>query len=248
MSAVPEPVLHRGATLPYKLLAGVEPCPRGWLVVTGRLQGITLLPQAPQLFERFIDVLDHKPAFTVVAVHAPIGLLTTQEQGGRACDRAARQLLGWPRLAAITPVPTRPATQAKTYEEARAANGGTLSPVTWSLMPHIREVDDAIEPYWQRSVYEVNPELTFHQLNDDTALRFPKRSSVGYKERRELLETKFREAGTVLDRRVKGVDHSHVIDALADLWTARRIASRSAHRLPDVPAWDDQGLRMDITH
>lgn len=247
---MPQPVLHRGATLPYKLLAGVEPCPRGWLVVTGRLQGITLLPQPPQLFERFIDVLDHKPAFTVVAVHAPIGLLTEPSPHGRPCDHAARQVLGWPRLAAITPTPTRAAAQhaGGSYDEARRANGGTLSPVTWSQLPHIAEVDEAIEPYWQRTVHEVNPELAFHELNGDTPLRFPKRSGVGKKERHALLESKFGEAGTVLDVRVKGVDHSHVVDALADLWTARRIASRSAHRLPEVPSWDDSGLRMEISY
>lgn len=240
--------MRRGAALPYKLLAGVEPSPLGWVVVTGRLQGITLLPQRPQLFERFIDILDHKPNFTVVAVHAPIGLLDAPAKGGRPCEREARRVLGWPRLAAITPAPTRPATRVRTYKQAVKASGGALSTVTWSQVPHVREVDDAIEPYWQRSVYEVNPELTFHQLNGDTPLRFPKRSSVGVKERRQLLEQKFRDAGITLDVRLKGVDHSHVIDALADLWTARRIASKSARRLPEVPSWDDQGLRMEISY
>ena len=245
---MPEPVLHRGATLPYKLLAGVEPSPKGWVVVTGRLQGITLLPQPPQLFERFIDILDHKPNFTVIAVHAPIGLLSEPAKGGRPCERDARRILGWPRLAAITPAPTRPAMEARTYKQARKANGGSLSTVTWGQRAHIREVDAAIEPYWQRTVYEVNPELTFHQLNNDTPLRFPKRSSVGVKERHDLLEQKFRDAAIALDRRLPGVDHSHVVDALADLWTARRIASKSARRLPEVPTWDDTGLRMEISY
>jgi len=41
--------LKRGAPLPYKLLAGVEPCPDGWLVVTGKLQGVTLFPEPAQV-------------------------------------------------------------------------------------------------------------------------------------------------------------------------------------------------------
>ncbi len=230
------------------MLAGVEPVPNGWVVVTGRLQGVTLLPQPPELYERFVDILDHRPGFDVVAVHIPIGLLDEPRQGGRACDRAARTLLGFPRLAAIQPVPVRPATKARTYAKARKANGGTLGPATWSLMPHIREVDETIQPYHQRTVYEVNPELSFRRLNEETTLRFPKHSGVGVKERRTLLEVKFRDVGHVLDARVKGVDHTDVADALADLWTAGRIASKAAHRLPETPEWDELGLRMEISH
>jgi predicted RNase H-like nuclease len=37
-----------------------------------------------------------------------------------------------------------------------------------------------------------------------------------------------------------------LIDALADLWTSRRIAARAISRMADDPTWDAQGLRMDI--
>src|SRR3954451_7423767 len=101
--------LHRGAQLPYKVLAGVEPCPGGWCVVTGKLQGISLFPQLPEVYTRFVDILDYKPAFTVIALHMPIGLLTApaDDGKGRPCDREARALLGWPRAAAVSMAPTR---------------------------------------------------------------------------------------------------------------------------------------------
>jgi predicted RNase H-like nuclease len=236
--------MQRSATLPYKVLAGVEPCPGGWLVVTGRLQGITLLPQPPQVFATLVDVLDHKPGFDVIALHAPIGL--RNEPGARACDREARRALGWPSSGAVLATPTRAALAPGTYEEARAANGGALGAVTWALMPRIREVDAAIQPYWQRTVFEVHPELGFHRLNGDAPLRFSKRDVIGAKERRTLLETKFPGAERVIDLRVAGARTHHVVDALADLWTARRIASKAVQRRPADPEWDDHGLRMEI--
>ncbi len=66
--------LRRGAPLPYRLLAGVEPCPGGWLVVSGKLQGVSLFPEPPQVMKTIIDVLDSRPAYEMVALHCPIGL------------------------------------------------------------------------------------------------------------------------------------------------------------------------------
>ena len=238
--------LHRGAQLPYKVLAGVEPCPGGWCVVSGKLQGITLFPQVPEVFPRFVDVLDYKPAFTVIALHMPIGLLSSPEAGARPCDREARALLGWPRAAAVSMAPTRAAVMAASYDEARAANGGKLDAVTWKLMPKLREVAAEIQPYWQRTVFEVNPELIFYQLNDDQPLHYSKRYSIGVKERRALLENKLQGAERIFEEKVPGVTERHVVDALADVWAARRIAARSVTRVPEMPEWDDEGLRMEI--
>src|SRR5215813_4720121 len=99
--------MQRGATLPYRVLLGVEPCPGGWLVVPGKLQGISVFAQEPELFKRFTDVLDYKPAPAVTAVHIPIGLPSVPARGGRPCDREARALLGFPRSAAVFSAPVR---------------------------------------------------------------------------------------------------------------------------------------------
>src|SRR5579862_6026120 len=95
----------RGAQLPYQLIAGVVPCPMGWLAATAKIQGVTIAPERPQLFSRFIDVLDYKPAYQVIAVFAPIGLLSEQAPKGRLCDQKARQVLGAPRSSAIASAP-----------------------------------------------------------------------------------------------------------------------------------------------
>ena len=64
---------HRGAQLPYRPLAGVVPCPGGWLVAGAKLQGITLSAEAPQVFGTLLDVLDIllvNEAHHVFRVHA----------------------------------------------------------------------------------------------------------------------------------------------------------------------------------
>jgi predicted RNase H-like nuclease len=236
---------QRGPQLPYKLLAGVEPCTGGWLVVTGRLQGTNLAPQQPEVFPTLIDVLDYKPAFTIIALHAPVGL--PEGPGGRAADRAARAVLGPRRAPAVVFPPARAALEAKTFEEAKELDP-KINTVTWRLIRRMAESAAELAPYWQRTVFEVNPELAFYGLNGDEPLRFAKRSIVGAKERRVLLEERFPGIDVTLDTKVPGVRQDRVIDAAADLWTARRIAARALNRLPEDPEWDEEGLRMEIVY
>jgi predicted RNase H-like nuclease len=221
------------------------PCGAGWLVAPGRLQGITLSCADPQLFSSLIDVLDYKPSYEVIALSCRIGLLDTPTPGGRTCDREARRLLGHPRGAAIFSAPLRRALGAQTYDEAAELNGG-MNPAAYSILRRVAEVDAAIAPYWQRTVYEVHPELSFYQLNDDTPVRYSKHSYIGYIERRALLERRVHGVGQILDAKVHGARRHHLVDAAASLWTARRIAGRAVARVPEDPEWDAQGLRMEI--
>jgi predicted RNase H-like nuclease len=232
-------IRHRGPDLPYQLVAGVEPCRDGWLVAAGRLQGITLTVIDPEIVTTFIEVLDMKPSFSVIALHAPVGLPETSRTGGRRCDREARRLLGFPRASAIVTPPTR---QWLANADGRAGLG-ILSP---SRMKHIREVDSEIQPYWQRTVFEVNPELAFFTLNDEHPLRYAKRTHKGYEERRLLLEQKLPGVERALEARIKNVPKWLLVDAAADLMTCRRIMSRAASRIPMDPEWNEQGLRMEI--
>jgi predicted RNase H-like nuclease len=214
-------------------------------VASGRLQGVTLYPAEQMLFNTFVEVLDWRPAFEVIALACNIGLPDKPVHGGRTCDRQARQLLGHPRRGAIFSAPSRLALQATTYEEAAALNDGMSAP-QWAMLRRIAEVDAIIAPYWQRTVYEVHPELSFYQLNDDTPLRYGKHLHRGVAERRALIERRVPMMAGVLDRRVRGARRHHLVDAAACLWTARRIAGRAVNRLPDDPEWDDIGLRMEF--
>jgi predicted RNase H-like nuclease len=235
-----------GPNLPYRLLAGVEPCPGGWLVVIGKLLGINLLPEQAIVLPAFIEVLDYRPSFDVVALHAPIGLPAKPSSTGRRCDEEARTVLGWPRMGAIVSPPARATLASETYEGAREVNGGALSVVQWEMLPKFREVDAVIGPYHQRTVFEVHPELGFHQMNDDRSLSEPKHSESGIAERRGILLHRMPGCERVLDEVPVGASVEVVLDAAANLWTARRIIARAVHRLPEDPEWDETGLRMEL--
>lgn len=237
---------QRGSHLPYRTLAGAVPYANGWLVASAKLQGITMSPEEPQVFSKIVDVLDYKPAYQIVALFAPIGLLDESAPGGRHCDRDARRLLGRPRSSAIVSAPARPVLTCANFAEATKANGGHLNPVSWRQMRRIAEVDANLAPYWQRTVFEVHPELSFFQLNSDRPVRFSKHARAGIEERISLLQDRFPGVERVLDARVAGVKKPQLIDAAACLWTARRIVSRAVSRLPEDPEWDGLGLRMEI--
>jgi predicted RNase H-like nuclease len=219
-------------------LAGVVPCPLGWLVVSGRLQGVTIFPEEPKVYAKLTEVLDEKPAFTVIALAAPIGLPAEGTTGGRTCDREARALLGWPRSGAIISAPPRSALSSRTSKG--------IGVVVKYLLPRIAEVEAEIQPYWQRTVYEVHPELSYYQLNDDRPLRYGKRTPLGLKERRALMESKIQGIETALDASVPRVHAAHLLDGAISLWAARRIAARAVTRMPEDPEWDEHGLRMEF--
>ena len=121
-----------------------------------------------------------------------------------------------------------------------------MSPVTWSLVKRIVEVERDFGPYWQRTVYEFHPELTFFNLNGDKPLRFPKRSEQGKRERRALLIERLPNVAQVLDAHIPRVRDTQLLDAASGLWTARRIVAHAATRLPEDPEWDSFGLRMEM--
>jgi predicted RNase H-like nuclease len=237
--------LRKGPELPYRLLAAVEPRPDVWLVATGRLQGTSLFPDRVELIESIRDVLDARPAYDVVALHAPVGLPAAPAPSGRTCDREAMDLLGARLSGRIVPAPGRAVLKASTYEEARSLNDG-LSRAQWRLLPRFAEVDAEIEPYHQRQVYEVNPELAFFQMNDDRPFRHTKRTAAGQRERRAALQRRLPGIERLLDVQLNGIQPHHLLDVAADLVTARRIAGRSVARLPESPEWDERGLRMEI--
>jgi predicted RNase H-like nuclease len=236
---------QRGAPLPYELLAGVVPTKAGWVVASAKLQGIQIYPNEPELLENLQDVLDYRPSFRVIALGAPIGLLEEPVEGGRKCDREARQLLGFPRAGAVPTPPVRKALQATTYEEAARLSGG-MGAVTWGLLRRYAEVEREMAPYRQRIVFEVQPELSFYQLNEDKPMQFSKRSHIGMEERRELLKGRIQGMERIVDFELPKVKPWQLIDAAACLWTTRRIASRAMTRLPEDPEWDETGLRMEL--
>lgn len=221
-------------------MAGVKPCATGWLVAVGKLHGTTFAPEEPRVLETFIDVLDQRPSFATIALNAPVGYLESPQPGGRECDRVARALLGR-RGGAIPSAPVR-----SLLDEGSDRTAGGISAVTRKLLPRYIEVAAEMAPYRQRTVYEVSSEMSFYQLNDDTPLRWSKRTEAGQEERRTLLARKIPGGERIYDYKLPRVPYSHMLDVAAFMWTARRIFARAAIRTPEDPQWDEQGLRMEI--
>ena len=220
----------------------MKPCATGWLVASAKLHGTTFAPEELRVIETFIDVLDQRPSFAVIALDAPIGYLEAYEPGGRQCDREARALLGARRGAAVPSAPIRDQVEGGAHVPLEGLNA-----VSRKLLPRYREVAAEIAPYRQRQVYEVNPELSFYQLNDDKPLRFSKRTEAGQLERLELIAKKIPGGDRILESDLlAGVPPSSMLDVAAMLWTARRIFAKGATRMPEDPEWDESGLRMEL--
>ena len=202
-----------------------------------------MAPQPAYVLTSLADVLDYRPSFSVVALHAPVGL-TEEPDERRLCDTTARDLLG-ARAGAAVPAPSRQLLDVGTFEEAKEIDP-SLDIVRWRSLPKAAEAIREVQSWRQRAVWEVNPELAFRQMNDGDVLRYGRRSMHGRQERQQLLEVKLPGTERVLQERPKGVREGKLLDALADLWTARRIMARAITRLADPPAWDDDGVRMDI--
>ncbi len=232
--------------LPFKPLAGVVPCPGGWLVQPARLFTATIVPEEPFVLPTITDVIDYRPTFLYLVIDAPIGLPDSPFGGFRQCDLDARDLLGWPRRLSIPRVPSREALYATNMQKAQAAEPW-LTPLAYRRFRWIREVDAEIQAYHQRHIFSGVPDLSVLLVNGDAP---PSTSAFwrdGPAERLALFQERLPGLRAIsMAKAPKGASLRHVLNAAALLWTARRIAGRAITRLPRDPEWDEQGRRIEI--
>ena len=185
------------------------------------------------------------PELAFLAIDISIGLFDHT----RACDIAARQLLGWPRRNSVFPVPCRAALAATTYAEACATNllrtSKKLSRQTYCIAPKIKEVDDAITPDSQRWAFEVHPEVCFWALNEHRPMGHNKKTREGVAERISVLKPVFAEIERHLLNRPPGVGMDDLLDAAAAAWTALRLHNGEARQVCE-PERDEKGLSATI--
>ena len=201
-----------------------------------------------RIVARFADLLSQPEQPSVIAVDIPIGLPRVAHPGGRACDRLARRSIGRARAGSVFPVPGRVALTAAdrpTADRLHRAEGGIgVSAHTWGLIRKLREVHAVMTPALQHTIYEVHPELSFRAMAEGP-LMHGKKTAAGKRERMHLLTTAGFPAAYVGDPPPE-LPHDDFLDVCAALWTARRIASGAAHRLPARPERDPEGLEMAI--
>lgn len=228
-------------------VAGVDGCRAGWFracrnLGTGELQ-FDLVSHVEELADRW-------PHPAVIALDIPIGL---PERGSRECDLAARRRLG-PRRSSVFPAPIRAAIDAASREEASSIteriDGRKVGAQAFGIFAKIREVDTALQRRLRGRVREVHPEVSFAEWSG-APLRFAKRRREGKAERLALAEAWI---GPQLLQRGRGdasrqqLADDDMLDAIAGLWTAHRIAAGTARTLPDEPPRDATGLPMEMVY
>lgn len=228
-------------------IAGVDGCPAGWYAVQLR-PGLREIEGT--VHARFDFLLQACPAPACVAVDIPIGL---RESGERACDQAARERLG-ARASSVFAAPLRGVLGATSHEEAsarrRAIEGKGMSIQAYNILRKVEEVDAALRaaPVQAQRVHETHPEVCFLQMNAGQPLAHGKKTAAGRALRLALLAQHFPgQAERLLDEHPRReVQADDVLDALACLWTARRLVRAQALSLPAPPPRDAFGLRMAI--
>ena len=246
--------------MPTPWVAGADGCRRGWIVAlrnteTGehRVRFVHALADALRAGPL---ALDAPPG--VLAVDVPIGLLGSARRRGRPADRAARDLLGWPRRTSVFSPPARPALAAETHPEASALNRASgadapgLSIQAFGIVPKLREADALATPALQRGdgglrMVEAHPEVAFAQMNGGEAVVASKKKPEGRAVRVGLLREACVADPLALVAECRGTASADdVLDALACAWTAERVLRGTALRLPETPEADPRGLLMEI--
>ncbi|MCU0867909.1 MAG: DUF429 domain-containing protein, partial [Planctomycetes bacterium] len=230
------------------VVAGVDGCRSGWVIVERAVGGEVSVRVEPQIRRVLLDA-----RLAVVGIDVPIGLLDAAEPGGRECDRRARALLG-ARASSVFSPPVRAVLGATDYADAKERSRRSsrhelaLSKQCFAIVGKIAEVDQVMTPALQQRVVEVHPEVSFAAMQGDRPMGSPKKRSVGRAERVALLVAAWGvDVEGLVDRhRGRDVQADDILDAMAACWTAERVRRGVGLRLPEGVVVDSRGLRMEI--
>ena len=192
-----------------------------------------------------------------VCIDIPIGL---SSDGFRACDRAARQLLG-KRSSSVFPVPPRLALAPKSYDELNLASkaqcGKGVSKQAFYLLPKIREAEALLRSPNSDGLdwLETHPELCFSSFNGAVPMEDNKKTDAGFRERKNVLASHV--PARTIDRLLRDLMASvpraqcardDMVDALVCGVVARLDAAGRGCLPSGGPEFDEVGLPMRICY
>jgi predicted RNase H-like nuclease len=215
---------------------GIDACALGWIGIELRDGEFAAAHTADRLTRLLTTVDDiHTDDIHTVGIDMPLGLVET---GWRQADLAAQEFVG-ARRRSVFRMPPRAVWKADVWYEdsweqanqrCRQLTGHGLSRQTWGLRDKLREADQADQATGQHSLHEVHPEVSFAAMNG-RPLEHRKISWTGQMTRRALLVRHGIQLPDQLGLAGEaGTDD--VLDAAAAAWSAHRIATGHAGRLP----------------
>lgn len=218
------------------LVVGVDGCRGGWLAAVCDADRVSWT------WTRDVASLLALPA-DAMAIDMPIGLA---EHGRRACDVAARQLLG-ARRATVFDAPLRAVLSCASYVEARTVltelGERSMSAQAYGLVRAVRELDEALTPADGTRVVEAHPEVAFLRMAGRPLAA--KKTALGRAERLEALATTWPDVAATAAAAGRPAAPDDALDALACAWVARRWVRGEATVIGDGER-DTRGLPMRI--
>ena len=246
-----------------RLVAGVDSVPRrkgdGWVMAVTETDNAALVEFS--VWESFHDLWEfaRERGLQVVAVDIPVGL---PGAGGRAADKAGRQMLRPKRTSCVFPAPALCILDIDDYGRAKKlsyeATSKRPTQQAYALLRKIREVRHAVDPNnffrpgqsivsapsW---AVEVHPEVSFAKMAGEP-IPVSKHKQAGVVRRLDVLKAVFPNIAEAMTAPVAGrprPGRDDRLDAAAAAWTARRLAKGGVDCL-GAGEDDNTGYPMNI--
>ena len=216
-------------------IIGIDGCKRGWFSVW----------QNPDdtIQSSIFSTLNHLKDFFNDEAHLIIGIdmpVVLSDFIPREADQLARKLLS-KKASSVFTAPTPEMLEQPNYERASYVSkrlfGKSMSLQSWYLFPKIKDVQTIIHDA-HINLYEIHPELSFRAMNHEEVILESKKSKEGFEIRNNLLRRHFESFDFESIRNLyprKDVMDNDILDALAVLWSTKRIQANEASFLPKIP-------------
>ena len=217
------------------LIIGIDGCKSGWFSIWEN--------QDKSIHSSVFSNLNELKNFfknesqLIVGIDMPVVL---SEVIPRQADQLARKLLS-KKASSVFTAPTPEMLNQPNYEKASLVSkrlfGKSMSLQSWYLFPKIKDVQTMIH-HEDMQIYEIHPELSFRAMNNEQVILESKKTHEGFALRNALLSMHFK--NFIFDdirnqHARKDVMDNDILDALAVLWSAKRIQSNQASYLPQAP-------------
>jgi predicted RNase H-like nuclease len=216
-------------------IIGIDGCKSGWFSVW----------QNPDdsIQSSIFSTLNHLKDFFNDEAHLIIGIdmpVVLSDFIPREADQLARKLLS-KKASSVFTAPTPEMLEQPNYERASYVSkrlfGKSMSLQSWYLFPKIKDVQTIIHDA-HINLYEIHPELSFRAMNHEEVILESKKSKEGFEIRNALLRRHFESFDFESIRNLyprKDVMDNDILDAMAVLWSAKRIQANEASFLPKIP-------------